>query len=394
MTEIYDALVVGAGPAGSRTAYKLAKRGHRVLVFERHPGVGEGVCCTGIVGRECLERFPVGRRAIAAEASSATLVSPSGKSLRVAKEIPQAYVVDRPSFDRALAEQAEEEGAEYLLSARVLGIGLVDHRVRAEVEYGGQICTFEGKVSIVSSGFGVSVAGRMGLGRVKDYVLGAQAEVDVRDVSEVEVYLGQSLAPGFFAWVVPTSSSRALVGLLSRRKPRANLRNLLCGLVDDGRVVSGDVKFSHGGIPLLPLARTYGERVVIVGDAAGQVKPTTGGGIYYGLLCADIAAETVHEALCEGDFSAKKLSQYEKRWRRVLSRELQIGYLVRRIYETLSDSQIEDLFRLVQDNGIHEHVLASPDFSFDWHADWIVKALANGRFRRAVWEMTRSKLSF
>jgi digeranylgeranylglycerophospholipid reductase len=89
------------------------------------------------------------------------------------------------------------------------------------------------------------------------------------------------------------------------------------------------------GIPLRPLPRSHGERVLVVGDAAGQVKPTTGGGIYYSLVASDVAAETLRTALIEDNLSASSLSYYEKSWRSALSKELEVGYSARRIFEGL-----------------------------------------------------------
>jgi flavin-dependent dehydrogenase len=125
---------------------------------------------------------------------------------------------------------------------------------------------------------------------------------------------------------------------------------------------------SYGAIPLKPLARTYSERMIVVGDAAGQVKPMTGGGIYYGLLCADIAADTLHQALTDEDFSAKRLSRYERAWRRKLGRELRTGYWARKLFERLSNRQIDRLFEIVKAGGIDEALLKAEDVSFDWHS--------------------------
>ena len=375
MAELYDAMVVGAGPVGSYLAYRLAKLGYRVIVFERRPKVGDTVCCTGIVGKECFDRFPIANNAILTQASSAKFFSPSGKMLSLRKETVQAYVVDRAAFDGALARRAQDEGADYLLSARVDDIALADHCVRAEVEYGGRMTNFDAKVVVISSGFGVSLPKRLGLGKIGDFVLGAQAEVSAKGVDEVEVYFGQSIAPGFFAWLVPTSSGKALAGLLTRRSPGSYLKNLLLRLFGEGKIASPEAESTYGGIPLTPLPKTYGERLVVVGDAAGHVKPTTGGGIYYGLLGADMAADTVHEALCADDLSAKRLARYERDWKRMLVKELRIGYLARRLYENLSDSQIERIFDLIRSNNIHEELLRSPDFSFDWHGDSVLRVL-------------------
>jgi len=377
-------MVVGAGPAGSYLAYRLAKLGHRVIVFEQRPKVGDAVCCTGIVGKECFDRFPIANNAILTQASSAKFFSPSGKLLSLRKETVQAYVIDRAAFDGALSRRAQDEGADYLLSARVDDIALAGHCVRAEVAYGGRMTNFDAKVVVISSGFGVSLPKRLGLGKIGDFVLGAQAEVDAKGLDEVEVYFGQSIAPGFFAWLVPTSSGKALAGLLTRRSPGWYLKNLLSRLFVEGKIASPEAEPTYGGIPLTPLRKTYRERLVVVGDAAGHVKPTTGGGIYYGLLCADMAADTVHEALCADDLSAKRLARYERAWKRMLARELQIGYLARRLYEKLSDSQIERIFDLIHSNNIHEELLQSPDFSFDWHGDSVLRALRHKTLGRLL----------
>jgi digeranylgeranylglycerophospholipid reductase len=370
-------MVVGAGPVGNYVAYRLAKFGYKVLVFERRPNVGDAACCTGIIGKECFDHFPIVNNGVLTQHSSAKFFSPSGKCLRLSKDRVQACVVDRPVFDRALAQKAQEEGAEYLFSARVKDISLRENCVKAKVEYKGQTNDFEGRMAVISSGFGAAVPQRIGLGKIPDFVLGAQAEVKTGDLEEVEVYFGQEIAPGFFGWLVPTSDGRGLAGLLSRRSPGSYLKNLLDNLLAQGKIISGETRIVYGGIPLKPLAKTYTRRVVVVGDAAGQVKPTTGGGIYYGLLCADIVAEVIHDALKADDFSAKRLANYERGWKAKLSKELEIGYWARKTYERLSDRQIENIFDIIKENNIHESILQSPDFSFDWHGDSILRALKN-----------------
>jgi geranylgeranyl reductase family protein len=370
-------MIVGAGPIGSYIAYRLAKLGYKVCVFERRPRVGDAACCTGIIGKECFDRFPIVNNGVLTQASSAKFFSPSGKCLRLSKDTVQAYVVDRVAFDCALAQKAQEQGADYLLSARVQGISSRDNCIRAAVEHKGEARDFEGKMAVISSGFGTSLPQRLGLGKITDFVLGAQAEVNVKDLQEVEVYFGQEIAPGFFGWLVPTSAGKALAGLLSRRSPGSYLKNLLSSLLARGKIASTEAKITCGGIPLNPLPKTYRERIVVVGDAAGQVKPTTGGGIYYGLLCADIAAEVIHGALRSDDFSGKRMSYYERDWQKKLSRELQIGYWARKTYERLDDRQIENIFDIIQANNIYEDILQYPDFSFDWHGDSILRALKN-----------------
>jgi len=233
-------------------------------------------------------------------------------------------------------------------------------------------------------GFGSAIMKKTGFN--PGYCVGAaQAEVETNGVEEVEVYFDQDLAPGFFAWLVPTLPGKSLAGLLTRRAPAFHLRKWLARLEEQGRVVPGNTPvLRHGGIPVRPLARTYGDRMLLVGDAAGQVKPTTGGGIYFGMLCADIAARTLDDALKSEDLSARKLSLYEKEWRKKIGHELDVEYFSRRIYERLSNKQIDGLVSRLSASGTVGSLLESQDFSFDWHGNLMMKALKQAAISKAA----------
>ena len=170
---------------------------------------------------------------------------------------------------------------------------------------------------VVAAGFAPWLLKRLGLGPFPDHAVGAQVEVAAPDITEVEVHFGD-VAPGFFAWLVPAAPPMARVGLLSREKPGRYLKEWLKTLAAAGIIASADAPISHGAVPLRPLPRTSGERLLAVGDAAGQVKPTSGGGIYYGLLAADMAAATLHRALEDNDLSARRLAGYERAGRTTL----------------------------------------------------------------------------
>jgi digeranylgeranylglycerophospholipid reductase len=371
---LYDAIVIGAGPTGSHVGGELARRGHRVAVLEQHDAIGKKAACAGIVGRDCVERFPVSRQAVAREARGARFFSPSGASFPLRKDSAQAYILDRQAFDEAMAANAQKLGAEYLLSTRARGIAIDGDTAHVDAEAGGQTSLFESKVVVVASGFGSGLPDSLGLGKFGDFVMGAQAEVETK-MEEVEVYLGSRFAPGFFAWLVPTHPGRGLAGLLARRDTKAYIEAFLRHLKYQGKIASPQAPFRFGGIPLKPLRHTSGKRVVVVGDAAGQVKPTTGGGIYYGLLCADIAVDVLDRAMAGNDLSARTLSEYEKRWKKLLARELRIGHWARRAFERISDRRIERLFHMVQDSPATASLLNAPDFSFDWHSRLILRAL-------------------
>ena len=133
-----------------------------------------------------------------------------------------------------------------------------------------------------------------------------------------------------------------------------------------------------------PIQRSFARRVMAVGDAAGLAKPTSGGGIYYALLSGEMAAKVAHEALVDGDFSAKRLGRYERGWKFVIGKELRIGYYTRMIYESLGDRQIERLLKTFLSADVQHELIDSEDFSFDWHSRIIMRALRHGELRGLV----------
>jgi len=123
---------------------------------------------------------------------------------------------------------------------------------------------------------------------------------------------------------------------------------------------------------------TYADRILTVGEAAGQVKTTTGGGIYYGMLGAETASAVVSRQLARGDLSRRALSEYERNWKQAIRREILIGYYARKIWSNLSDRQIENLFQLAKNDGVAPYVRNQGEF--DWHSDFILKFMKKPPF--------------
>ena len=374
-----DVIVVGAGPAGNKTALSLALEGYSVTVIDWRTDIGNKVC-TGIIGKECARRFPVDPNLILHEACSAQVVAPSGPTVRFDTPAPKAVIIDRVAYVAGFAQQAQSAGARYLQGRRVLKVKRDRQGVTVATDQG----DYSARSLVLASGFGSSLSRQLGLGSVPDHVAGVQALVETRGVKEVEVHLGQRVAPGFFAWLAPVGQDRALAGLMSRRKAPEHLAAFIAGQKALGRITSVVDEPACWGVPLRPLKRTYGDRVLVVGDAAGQVKPTTGGGIFYSLLCGDIAAETLAQGLDAGDLSAAKLSPYHRRWKALLSHELEVGYSARRLFEFLNDRQIGVLTRQAVAVGVHTDLMNSPDVSFDWHSRAIAKVMGHSALGGAL----------
>jgi digeranylgeranylglycerophospholipid reductase len=370
----YDIVIAGGGPIGSRLASKLSSAGYKILVLEKKPNIGDPVCCTGIVSRECVETFNISPDIVLHNVSGARLISPSGITLNVQRPDIQVCILDRAALDSEMANRARLAGTVYSCNSIVEHVDYKRDYAIINFPEGITKQTVTAKCFVMANGFSGRTLRLSNTDGSGDFAIGVQAEVETSGTEQVEVYFDRQVAPGFFAWLVPLSSQKALIGLIARRNAVIRLRTLLESLLTKGKIKSAAVKVSSRILPLQPLKTTCGNRFLITGAAAGQVKPLTGGGIYYGLLCADIAAATLQKALSRDDFSAQCLTSYEKEWHRLLGEDIRISYRARRIYERLSNSQIDWFFNKLQVDGNTEKFLGIDGMSFDWHGN-VIKAV-------------------
>jgi len=373
--QLYDVIIVGAGPAGSYIAYKLASTGHHVAVFEEKSAPGINACCTGIISTECFQSLDLSTDVILTKVNSAKFFFPSGRYLRFQTERVQAYVVNRLLLDEAIASKAQSQGAQYFFSSPVIDIIHRKDNIQAVTLCSGAREIFSARAVVLANGFKPKLPQKLGLGKIKNFLVGAQAEIEVKNVDEFEVYFSQDIAPGAFAWLVPISTNKAYVGLLATSRAELHLQNFLNNLFDQSRIASREVSIEQKAIPLGTLTRSYGDRVLVIGDAAGQVKSTTGGGIYFGHLGAQIAAEVLNEAFSSDNLNAGYLSRYQKQWKAKMGKELSRGYWARWVYAKLSDRQIDGVFNVLNSGGMAESLLNSGNFSFDWHSRLILDIL-------------------
>jgi digeranylgeranylglycerophospholipid reductase len=364
----YDVIIVGAGPAGSYAACELASSGYSVAVLEQKSAPGLDVCCTGIVSTECFDSFGISPEVILTKANSAKLFSPSRKCLRLQTERVQAYVLNRDLFDKAVASKAQAQGADYFFCCRVTNISIGKGGAGVEAWRDGSKEMLTARAVLLASGLNPGLSRKLGLGKINGFLVGAQTEVETENIAEVEIYFDQQIAPGCFAWLVPIAPNRALIGLLSTSQARLHLEKFLLSPSCRGRIVSRRAQIRQKAIPLGILPRTYGDRMLVIGDAAGQVKPTTGGGIYFGHIGTKIAIKVLSEALSEDNLAANRLSRYQKEWKAKLGKEIRFGYWARQAFTKLSNNHIDYLFHLAGERGVPEAIATSKNFSFDWHS--------------------------
>lgn len=371
---MYDVIIVGAGPAGNITASKLASLGYRVAVLDQRHEIGDKLC-TGIIGVECARKFPPKPSIIRHKAFAATIISPAGKRYIIDRDDPQAFVIDRVAYVKSLADTAIMSGAKFLLGHRVINLDTkTDHvKIVTNSESGQHI--YRTEMLVISSGFGTPLLKMAGLSSSNGHahMMGIQAEVEAPDLKHTEVHLGNNIAPGSFGWMVPISESRALVGTVSSNRPNGEIDQFLSSLQRMGKVNNLLRPIRRWGIPVKPISKTYCDRILVTGDAAGFAKPTTGGGIYYALLSGEMAANTIHSALIKNDFTAKQLKPYQLEWQKLFGKELNTGYYARILFESLKDIHIEHLLHLCF--KAQEDLINTQEFSFDWHSKTIIKAL-------------------
>ena len=371
----YEVIVVGAGPAGSYAACELASAGHSVAVLEHKSAAGLDICCTGIISAECFEAFGISPEVIVRKANSAKFFLPSGNLTRLNSENVKVCIVDRSRFDRAIANKAQSKGATYFFSTDCTAVSIKGNSAMVETTCNNSKQVFYARAVILATGQDLRLHHKLGLGKFKHFAVGAQTEIDAENLDEVEVYFNQQLAPDFFAWLVPTYPGKALAGLISPSSASLHLQRFLLSPLCKGRLASTNINIRQKAIPLCVLPRSVGERLLVIGDAAGQVKPTTGGGIYLGNLGAQIASDVLKEALDKDNLSASYLIRYQRRWKAKMGREISFGRWMRWIYSKLNDQQIEKLFNTFTSGDITTALLNSPDFSFDWHSKLFLSGL-------------------
>ena len=385
---IYDAAVVGAGPTGLAVARDLAAQGFRVLILEEHLQIGQPLHCSGLVTPRTLALAGVDERLVINQLTGATVHHPQGRRLSMEGGRVHALAIDREGFDREMAAQAEAAGADLWLGAKLVDIQRQGEALRLEVSRRRQLGEAEAQARLLigadgvhsrvarwlsldahdaqpARASGVPTKSQISRGtpsgpslitpsprrtpRERVVALGAEARLKLPRQDFVEVFVGQSVAPGFFAWAIPLAEGRARVGIATSdgRRPIHYLK----ALVETFPQIFAGVEFLrfYGGvIPLEPLPQTYADNILLVGDAAGQTKSTSGGGIYTGLVAAKHCAQVAATALREDDLSAASLVRYQQAWCRELGGELERGRDLRRIFLSLSDRELEHLLVILR----------------------------------------------
>lgn len=340
----YDVIVVGGGPAGCAVARDVAASGYKVLVAEEHRRPGEPLQCAGLISPRTLELSGVSRRVVLNRLYGARVHAPGGRVLRLEGERVYALAVDRIAFDRELAGQAVRAGATVATGMRVTGLEYISGGVAVEVAHNGNRERLTCRLVVGADGHNSTVASWLGVSRppVKVRMYAAEVELPQSRGNIVDIFLGRRVAPGWFGWVIPVGGGRARVGTGASAHPRRYMDALEAehpGIFHGMRVI----RRTSGVVPVGMMEKTYGRHALLVGDAACQVKPISGGGLYLGLKAARICAATALEALAAGDFGEEFLSRYRRAWEEDFGMEIRCGMHHREAFLEMSDEEMDRL---------------------------------------------------
>jgi geranylgeranyl reductase family protein len=378
--------VIGGGPAGTITARWLAARGHDVVLLEEHASIGSPVHCTGLMGADAFSEFDLPREVILGEAVTARFWGAAGQSVAATSARLRPVIIDRAAFDQKLAARAEAAGADIRRGCRAETVSPGSDAVAITV--GLDRPAIRARACVLACGASYRFHRALGLGLPDLFLQSAQLETPFPSRPEIEVRFGREVAPSGFAWLVPVDRAavpHARIGLMSATKVRQRFTALLTQLCDSAGLDPAAIPAPRlKMLPLGPVSRTYADRVVAVGDAAGLVKPTTGGGIHYSLLSGSLAAETLDDALRRDRLSARSLARYERRWRRRLGQEIRVGLAFRRLAARLSDDSIDEIIELARVNGVIP--LLQETATFNWHRKAAIALLGHPAFRRIVFK--------
>jgi geranylgeranyl reductase family protein len=371
----YDVVIAGGSVAGLLCAREIAKKNHRVLVIEEDYEIGTPEHCGGLVSIPAMDELGIipMRATLDNKVRSALFSSPSGKSFVLDARPQQVIVLDRREFDKQIAHQAEVNGAEIRVRSSL----------REITKDGVKTSDGELKCKIVVDARGVSSLihkDRTGILQSAQY----EVYADWIDKERVEIYLDQEKYPGFFAWIIPTRRDEAKVGVAGKGINSA--RVLEDFLKQKGKYSTVRKIFAPIWIKG-PIKEFVKGKVVVVGDAAGQAKPTTAGGIYSSGLGGMLAGQAISKHIESG--KEENLSEYQKKWSDRFGKEFEHMLLARTLLERLDNRTIDSLFASITPEVLNE---ISKEGSFDFHTISVAKLLGVKGSARAIQSILGNEL--
>ncbi|MEM0140012.1 MAG: NAD(P)/FAD-dependent oxidoreductase [Ferroplasma sp.] len=357
---MYDVIVSGAGPSGSYLSYLLSSNGYNVLQLEEHKEVGKPVECTGLVSERVFSYIK--SKSKINEVHGANVYFPDGRNIHISKK-EKTIVMYRDEFDRDAAGMAIGAGTDLHINAKVLDAKIENEYAEVKYRENGEIKYSRAKMVVGADGATSIIRKSLNYERPKKLISTYQVDSSfhLEDQDDVNVFIGSENSRGFFGWAVPSGEiTRIGVGVdhVTAIKYFRNINSKF----NRSQVLG----INSGPIPINYLKKTYSERSLLIGDAAGIVKPLSGGGIYTGIISAKNAFNAIKNADSADDFSAGSLKQYQDLWKREIGRELYIDSIVQRYFAKLSinDRLLNKIYDSIDSNKIISMINSLGDIDY------------------------------
>ncbi len=370
-----DVVIVGAGPAGSVTAKYAALNGAKVIMLEKRQEIGAPVRCgegLSLEGRLDSVDIKIDPKAIARNIDGARIISPKGYTLKIGKEKAGDECganIDRDIFDKGLAEDAGDSGAEIMIKTMAMSLLYKNHQVAGvKAKHMGETFNINAKLVIGADGFESKIGNMAGINTTlkptdintcfEYYLAGIEERMSYNDF-----YIG-TIAPGGYIWVFPKRGDTANVGIgvnlakLNRIDDVGMAKKLLDKFIANHPELScgKPIKEIAGAISCcMPIEQSVDNGIMLVGDAARHIDPLTGGGIVNGILAGRLCGEVAAEAVQKNDYSKEFLMKYDKGWRKEFEDKLIRNYLAKDKLITLPDEVFDNVLEALQGMDI-EHV--------------------------------------
>jgi geranylgeranyl reductase family protein len=366
MTKVHDAIVIGGGPVGCFVAYILSKLGKKPIVFEEHKEIGKPDHCAGHLSIKSLRDiglYPLPNNIVENEFTKATFYSHDGFSFHIKLIKPVTCVVNRELFDKFIFNKAKNAGAIFYLNSKVQSLKIQNGYVRGvKVLKNGSEAFFRSKIIIDSEGISSRIIKQTSLLPLNPMKLVYAVSAQVKNVKKlksdcVHVFFGESYAPGFYAWIIPKLNGIVKIGLASNT---GNPNDYLDRLMKNHPVASKYLRNSQiiskefHSIPLGgPIPKLFQNGFMALGDVASQVKPTTGGGVVFGLKSAIIAAQIASQAIDKNNFSSSVLRLYQSQCLKTFNFEFKVMLKIRSFLNSMSDQKIGKILRFFRKIGVN-----------------------------------------
>ncbi len=357
---MYDVIVSGAGPSGSYLSYLLSKNGYRVLQLEEHKEVGKPVECTGLVSERVFKY--IDSKAKINEVHGANVYFPNNKSIHISKG-EKTIVMYRDEFDKDASAMAISAGTDLHIRSRVIGATVNDEYAEVKYKQHGEIKYAKSKVIVGADGANSTIRRVLNYERPKKIISTYQVDSSVylEDQDDVNVFIGSENSRGFFGWAVPSGEiTRIGVGVdhVTAIRYFKNINNKF----DKSKILG----INAGPIPINYIKKTYGYRSLLLGDAAGIVKPLSGGGIYTGIISAKNAYIALNKCFNNNDFSEDSMKYYQKLWKREIGRELFIDSLIQNYFSKIStnDKLLNKIYDRINNDEIIKMINSLGDIDY------------------------------